>query len=152
MSISVPMRRARANLLLFGLLVMILATIVTVAFVTRGLLMRAREPNWQAIGPAAAIQGATPQRYDVEGHVLYLLENAGQPLALNARDPYRACVVAWAAQEQRFVDPCYNSHYRADGSYESGPSPRGLDRFETRVARGTVEVNLNRALPGPPRP
>lgn len=152
MSISVPIRRTRNNLLLFGLLTTILVTIGLVAFVTHGLLTRAREPNWQALGSSATLQGTAPQRYELEGQVVYLLESAGQPLALNARDPYRACVVAWAAPEQRFIDPCYGSRYRADGGYESGPSPRGLDRFESRVANGTIEVNLNQALPGPARP
>ncbi|HNP73248.1 MAG TPA: Rieske (2Fe-2S) protein [Kouleothrix sp.] len=152
MSISVPLRRTRSNLLLFALLTVILATIFAVAFVTHAALTRGREPNWQPLGPAATLQGQAPQRFELDGQVVYLLSSGGAPLALNARDPYRACVVTWADAEQRFVDPCYGSRYRADGSYVSGPSPRGLDRFEARVNAGTVEVNLNQAAAGPARP
>lgn len=145
-------RQARRNLILaLGVLAAVLLTLVAVALVTFGIVTRERSPLWRTVAPASELS-AEPARYSVDAQTIYLVPGAAAPLALNARDPYRSCVVAWDAGEQRFVDPCYGSRYLADGSYERGPSPRGLDRYPVRVEGGQVQIDLNHAQNGPAHP
>lgn len=146
-------RQARRNLALaLSVLAAVLLTLVAVALVTFGIVMRERSPLWRTVAPASELPTSEPARFSVDAQTIFLVPSAGAPLALNARDPYRGCVVAWVAGEQRFVDPCYGSRYLADGSYERGPSPRGLDRFPVRVDGGQVQIDLNHAQNGPAHP
>lgn len=146
-------RQARRNLLLaLGVLAAVLLTLSAVALVTLGIVTRERSSLWRTLAPASELPAGEPARYSVDAQVIYLVTGDSAPLALNARDPYRGCVVAWDAGEQRFIDPCYDSRYLADGSYVRGPSPRSLDRFPVRVDGGQVQVDLNHAQNGPAHP
>lgn len=146
-------RQARRNLILaLGVLAAVLLTLAAVALVTFGIVTRERSPLWRSVAPASDLAAGVPARYAVDAQMIYLVPGQAAPLALSARDPYRGCVVAWDAGEQRFVDPCFGSRYLADGSYERGPSPRGLDRFPARLAGGQVQIDINNAQTGPARP
>lgn len=145
-------RSRRQSITVIALLATILLTIAAVTAVTYGLLTRARAPDWQALGPASALLAAEPQRASAEAQIVYVTNGAGGPLVLNARDPYRGCVVAWVAAERHFVDPCYGSRYTAEGAYVSGPSPRSLDRFAAQLSSGVVELNLNQPIAGQNHP
>ncbi len=99
-----------------------------------------------------------PQR--VSPVPIYLVHDGWCPtceagfLALYRRDPFRGCGVQWRPAEERFIDPCYGSHYDWHGAYQSGPSGRGLDRFEatvrTKDGENYVMVDLSYLIPGPP--
>jgi menaquinol-cytochrome c reductase iron-sulfur subunit len=43
------------------------------------------------------------------------------------------CAYHWEDQPKKFFCPCHNSVFSLDGKVESGPAPRPLDRYETRV-------------------
>mgnify|MGYP000883686077 CR=1 FL=1 len=151
-SVRTQSRRRRQSITVIALLAAILLTILAIAGVLYGMLTRPRTPAWQALGPASTLLAAEPQRAEAEAQIVYVTKGADGPLVLNARDPYRGCVVAWVTAEQHFVDPCYGSRYTADGAYLSGPSPRSLDRFAAQVNNGTVELNLNQPIPGQNHP
>lgn len=151
-SVRTQSRRRRQSITVIALLAAILLTILAIVAVMYGLLTRPRTPDWQALGPASVLLAAGPQRAEAEAQVVYVTNGAEGPLVLNARDPYRGCVVAWVAAEQHFVDPCYGSRYAADGGYLSGPSPRSLDRFAAQLNGDTVELNLNQPIAGQNRP
>lgn len=151
-SVRTQTRRRRQSITVIALLAAILLTILAIAGVMYGLLTRPRTPDWRALGPASALLAAEPQRAEAEAQIVYVANSSTGPLVLNARDPYRGCVVAWVAAEQQFIDPCYGSRYAADGAYISGPSPRSLDRFAAQLNGDTVELNLNQPIPGQNHP
>ena len=43
------------------------------------------------------------------------------------------CAYHWDEGKTEFICPCHNSFFSIDGSVISGPAPRPLDRYETRV-------------------
>ncbi len=48
------------------------------------------------------------------------------------------CAYHWDDGRQEFVCPCHSSLFRIDGSVVSGPAPRPLDRYETKVEGGKL--------------
>jgi menaquinol-cytochrome c reductase iron-sulfur subunit len=67
---------------------------------------------------------------------VYLRRETGKPIqALNVVCPHAGCFVDYAANSNRFVCPCHNSTFEADGAITTGHSvaPRGLDHLAVEV-------------------
>ena len=43
------------------------------------------------------------------------------------------CAYHWDQNKTEFICPCHNSVFSVDGKVQSGPAPRPLDRFQTKV-------------------
>jgi Rieske Fe-S protein len=67
-------------------------------------------------------------------------------LALTSRCSHVGCPVNYVAAGQSFVCPCHGGVYGFRGERTAGPPPRPLDRFETRVRAGQVEVGPRYSL------
>lgn len=50
------------------------------------------------------------------------------------------CPVRWFPESQLFMCPCHGGVYYADGSYASGPPPRGLFTYEWRIEKGQLHI------------
>ena|SRR5713226_1922022 len=50
------------------------------------------------------------------------------------------CAYHWEDQQKKFFCPCHNSVFSLDGKVDSGPAPRPLDRYETRVDNGRLLI------------
>ena len=55
----------------------------------------------------------------------------------------RQCVVQWNDAAQQFQEPCGGSKWTREGKYVEGPAPRDLDRFQTQIVDGYLEIQLN---------
>jgi menaquinol-cytochrome c reductase iron-sulfur subunit len=51
-----------------------------------------------------------------------------------------ACPYHWEGQANKFVCPCHGSEFTLDGKVITGPAPRPLDRFLTKVQDGKVMI------------
>lgn len=61
-------------------------------------------------------------------------------IAISDRCAHLGCPVRWVSASERFVCPCHGGVYDLLGRRVSGPPPRPLDRFETRVNGDVVEL------------
>jgi menaquinol-cytochrome c reductase iron-sulfur subunit len=43
------------------------------------------------------------------------------------------CAYHWEENKHQFVCPCHNSFFSLDGKLVSGPAPRPLDRYQTKI-------------------
>lgn len=50
------------------------------------------------------------------------------------------CPVRWFPESQLFMCPCHGGVYYADGSYASGPPPRGLFTYEWKIENGELHI------------
>jgi len=66
--------------------------------------------------------------------------------ALSAVCTHTGCLVRRTGEV--FECPCHHSTFDADGRPLEGPSPRPLDRLETRIERGRLKVRYQRFRPG----
>jgi menaquinol-cytochrome c reductase iron-sulfur subunit len=52
------------------------------------------------------------------------------------------CRVTWHADQEHYVSPCHDGHFDIRGSVISGPPPRPLDEFVTKIEGGELFVQL----------
>lgn len=52
------------------------------------------------------------------------------------------CRVTWHADQGHYISPCHDGHFDILGSVISGPPPRPLDKFVTKVEGGELFVQL----------
>lgn len=80
-----------------------------------------------------------------------VLDDGHGLMALNLRDPHLGCRNQWCPTSQWFENPCHGEKYNRWGEWTGGPSPRGLDRYASRVVDGQYVVDLDHLLIGPDR-
>jgi menaquinol-cytochrome c reductase iron-sulfur subunit len=52
------------------------------------------------------------------------------------------CRVSWHPDRQHYISPCHDGHFDIAGLNVSGPPPRPLDDFRTRVQEGHLYIAL----------
>jgi Rieske Fe-S protein len=69
---------------------------------------------------------------------VFLGQRQGSLSCLSAICPHAGCGIDFDDKQQKFVCPCHNSTFAIDGTRESGPSPRDMDRLEVAVEGDSV--------------
>jgi cytochrome b6-f complex iron-sulfur subunit len=87
---------------------------------------------------------------DPEGQYAEITNNTGI-MALYQRCVHLGCKVPWCAESQWWECPCHGSKYNRWGEWQSGPAPRGLDRFLVEEVDGQVVVDTSTIISGPSR-
>jgi menaquinol-cytochrome c reductase iron-sulfur subunit len=67
-------------------------------------------------------------------------EKAGTYVALSTRCAHVGCPVKFVEAAGNFICPCHGGVYDFQGKEIGGPPVRPLDRFQTRVRKGQVEL------------
>ena len=52
------------------------------------------------------------------------------------------CRVSWHPDVQHYISPCHDGHFDIVGNNISGPPPRPLDEFVTKIENGNLFVTL----------
>ena len=58
---------------------------------------------------------------------------SNQVAAFGPQCTHLGCAIRWDDSKTEFLCPCHNSVFDANGKVVSGPAPRPLDRYETKV-------------------
>ena len=75
-----------------------------------------------------------------EFSVYVLTTNSRDFVAMSNICTHLGCRVRWIPDQEGFFCPCHNGVFTKDGSVVSGPPPRPLDRFESKVEDGVLFV------------
>jgi menaquinol-cytochrome c reductase iron-sulfur subunit len=67
-------------------------------------------------------------------------ERAEEYIAISTRCAHAGCPVRFVQAAANFICPCHGGVYDFQGKVTGGPPVRPLDRFQTRVSNGQVEV------------
>ena len=67
-------------------------------------------------------------------------EDPSSYVAISTRCAHLGCPVNFVAASKSFVCPCHGGVYDFQGKVIGGPPVRPLDRFQTRVVKGQVQV------------
>lgn len=59
-------------------------------------------------------------------------------VAFGPQCTHLGCVYHWEEEKSQFLCPCHSSVFSIDGKVISGPAPRPLDRYETRIENGKL--------------
>ncbi|HNC93462.1 MAG TPA: Rieske 2Fe-2S domain-containing protein, partial [Solirubrobacterales bacterium] len=114
------------------------------------------EERWEAVGPLSDFNAETYKQvvitetpgigeagktsaYVRTGAEKYN-EEPNDVIAVSTRCAHLGCPVRFVQAAQNFICPCHGGVYDFEGKRIGGPPVRPLDRFQTRVRGGQVEL------------
>jgi Rieske Fe-S protein len=53
-----------------------------------------------------------------------------------------SCRVNWHNDKQQYICPCHDGRFGIDGQIVSGPPPRPLDVYATKVENGVLSIHF----------
>jgi Rieske Fe-S protein len=108
-----------------------------------------------ALGPLENYPIGVPTRFDftqtrVNGwertatnYGLYVVrKNEGDVRVFSDVCTHLGCRVTWDEDQEHYISPCHDGHFDILGKVISGPPPRPLDEFVTKIAGGELFVQL----------
>jgi menaquinol-cytochrome c reductase iron-sulfur subunit len=112
--------------------------------------------GWIDLGPLENYPiGATPSFFDftltsVNGwertainHGVFVVRQDDKSVqVLSNICTHLGCRVKWHPDLEHYVSPCHNGHFDLQGSVVSGPPPRPLDEFTTKIENGNLFIQL----------
>jgi len=75
----------------------------------------------------------------------YVVKNGADVTAMSNICTHLGCGVRWDADRKSFVCPCHSGVFDRNGTVVSGPPPKPLTRFKTRVANGMIQIRIEEA-------
>ncbi len=109
--------------------------------------------NWIQLGAIAKVELGVPTLFKTKverqtGWITeeqeisaYVLTDDGQDfVAISNICTHLGCRARWIADQQIFFCPCHNGVFDKNGEVVSGPPPRALDRYETKVEDAVLYV------------
>lgn len=71
-----------------------------------------------------------------------LTENGRDYVAMSNICTHLGCRVRWISDQSQFFCPCHNAIFNEEGQVVSGPPPRPLDRYETKVENNQIFIKV----------
>lgn len=118
-----------------------------------GPALKKNTQNWIRLGDVAKIELNNPTLFKTtvqnqtgwitsqEEISVYVLTDDGQTyVAMSNVCTHLGCRVRWIPDTNQFDCPCHNGIYAKDGSVISGPPPRPLARYQTKVENGVLFI------------
>jgi len=138
-----------------GALIGIVIAIPAVAYIVGPALQRRTEENWVRLGPTSKVELGTPTLFktvvenqtgwiltEEEISVYALTEDGRDYIALSNICTHLGCRVRWITDQGQYFCPCHNAAFNKIGMVVSGPPPKPLDRFETKVENDQLFILL----------
>jgi menaquinol-cytochrome c reductase iron-sulfur subunit len=107
--------------------------------------------DWVAAGDVSKLEPGVPvemvfRQNRVDGWKIFSEQSAAwvvklpdsQVVAFGPQCTHLGCAYHWDDNRSKFLCPCHNSIFAIDGAVVSGPAPRPLDRYDTKVAGGKL--------------
>lgn len=110
-----------------------------------------RESDWIEAGDVTGLQLKTPvevvfRKNRVDGWKVSSEKQTAWVVKLSDRRvvafgpqcTHLGCAYHWEERSSEFLCPCHSSVFSVDGKVLSGPAPRPLDRYDTRIESGKL--------------
>lgn len=120
-----------------------------------GPALKKEEANWIRVSSLSTIELDTPTllkprivrqdgwiEEEEEVGVYVLTEDGRNYHAMSNICTHLGCRVRWIAEREQFFSPCHNGVFDKHGYVVSGPPPRPLDEFETKIEDGNLFIQL----------
>ncbi len=129
-----------------GAVIGVVMAIPAIAYVVGRAGQRRTEQNWVRLGPTSKVELRSPTLFKTtvesqtgwiltedEISVYVLTEDGRDYIALSNICTHLGCRVRWITDQGQYFCPCHNAAFDKIGLVVSGPPPRPLDRYETKV-------------------
>lgn len=123
-------------------------------FVLSPVLRREGEGNWISLGSADKFASEKPIRieYSYEkrdgwrktkvDRYAFVVQRPDGPAVFSPVCTHLGCSVGWNEEKKHFTCPCHGGVYDASGTVISGPPPKPLTHFETKVEEGKLFIRV----------
>lgn len=75
----------------------------------------------------------------VNSYGVYILRTSESEVkVLSNLCTHLSCRVTWKAEANEYICPCHDGHFDIQGNVDSGPPPRPLDTYETKIEDGNL--------------
>ena len=111
--------------------------------------------EWVRLGSTDKVELGTPTLFkakierqtgwivnEEEISVYILTENGRDYVAMSNICTHLGCRVRWIVDQSQFFCPCHNAVFDQEGNVVSGPPPRPLDRYETKVENNQIFIKV----------
>ena len=146
----------KATIAAVGSFIGLTTSIPAVAYLLSPALRENKATGWIELGSLEKyLVGATPSLFDftltsVNGwertalnYGVYVVRKDEQTVrVLSNICTHLGCRVTWHSDIEHYVSPCHNGHFDLLGSVISGPPPRPLDEFTTKIENGNLLIQL----------
>jgi Rieske Fe-S protein len=145
----------KATTAFVGGLIGITIGLPTIAFLLSPALRKVEDDSIIDLGPLEKYPLGIPTRFEftrtkVNGwertatnYGLYVVrKNDGEVRVFSDICTHLGCRVTWHPDQEHYISPCHNGHFDLLGKVVSGPPPRPLDEFVTKVENGNLFVQL----------
>jgi len=111
-----------------------------------------KKDSWIDLGPAGDIPQANPVKLDyiqrqndgwltVEGrNSVWIIRDGVNVTAFNPHCTHLGCPYRWDDKRNEFLCPCHGGVFDKQGNVVSGPPPRPLDRYLTKIEEGRLLI------------
>lgn len=127
--------------------------IPAIAYIIGPALKKEESQDWIRLGSTSKVELGLPTLFktkiqrqtgwivnEKEISVYVLTENGREFVAMSNICTHLGCRIRWIADREQFFCPCHNGVFDKDGGIVSGPVPRPLDRFDTKVEDGQLFI------------
>jgi menaquinol-cytochrome c reductase iron-sulfur subunit len=117
--------------------------------------LKTEQSNWLQVSSVSRIELGTPTLFkprvlrqngwtaeEEEVGVYVITEDGRNYQALSNICTHLGCRVRWIAEREQFVSPCHNGVFDKHGFVVSGPPPRPLDEFSTKIEDGSLFIEM----------
>jgi Rieske Fe-S protein len=120
--------------------------IPAIAYVITPAAAKTQAQQWIQLGAVSKIELGTPTLFKVnftrqtgwivnqeELSIYVITEDGREFVAMSNVCTHLGCRIRWVADQNKYFCPCHNGIFDKQGKVVSGPPPRPLDRYQTKV-------------------
>jgi Rieske Fe-S protein len=120
--------------------------IPAIEYVVTPALAKSQAEQWIQLGAVSKVELGMPTLFKVnisrptgwivnqeELSVYVLTDNGRDFIAMSNVCTHLGCRIRWIADQNQYFCPCHNGVYDKQGNVVSGPPPRPLDKYQTKV-------------------
>jgi len=114
-----------------------------------------KKEAWIPLGPLENYPVGTPTLFNftrttvngwektVSSYGAYVIRSGANDLKVFSNMcTHLSCRVTWNDDESEYICPCHDAHFGSDGQVLSGPPPKPLNEYETKIEEGELFIHL----------
>ncbi len=138
----------------FGTLVGAMLAVPLGGYLLSPILRKEGAGDWIGLGSADKFAFETPTRVDYSyekkdgwlkakvDRYAFIVRGQNGFVAFSPICTHLGCSVAWDGEKKNFRCPCHGGVYSPEGKVISGPPPKALTQFETKVEEGKLFIQV----------
>lgn len=126
-----------------------------IAYLVSPGMQELKSDSWLSIGPLDGYPVGVPTTFSyttskingwektIKSSTVYIVRNTeGNVKVFSNICTHLSCIASWRQGQGHYVCPCHDAHYAMDGAVISGPAPRPLDQYETKMDSGNFFIRI----------